>query len=225
VIGLATALAARDRGAVVTVLEADAPGAAQSTGPGRIFRHIHDLDELVPLAVASRRGWEEAGERFGRPFLDGRGTLLIGGARDRHARALADAGVAHEPLDAEDLPPALAPLGPGLLDPGGGAIDAEAYVGALAAELADSIEFARAREVLDEAEGVAVVTDHRRIEAGAAPMRRPMRAAAITFSRLWAPGNAIVETGTILSGAPSRTTTQPSSRKAPRAGRRLRLKP
>ena len=149
------------------MLEADAPGAAQSAGPGRIFRHIHDLDELVPLAVASRRGWEEAGERLGRPFLDGRGTLLIGGSRDRYARALADAGVAHEPLDAEDLPPALAPLGPGLLDPGGGAIDAEAYVGALAAELADCIEFARAREVLDEADGVAVVTDHRRIEAGA----------------------------------------------------------
>ena len=59
-IGLAPALAAQDRGARVTVLEAEAPGAEQSVGPGRIFRHIHDRDELVALAVAARRAWEEA---------------------------------------------------------------------------------------------------------------------------------------------------------------------
>lgn len=167
VIGLATALAARDRGADVTILEAEAPGGAGSSGPGRVFRHIHDLDELVPLAVASRRGWDEAAERFGRPFLDRRGTLLIGGPRERYARALAAAGVPHEFLAPDDLPPALAPLGPGLLDRDGGTIDAEAYVGALAAELADRIQFARAREVVAGEGGVAVVTDHRRLEAGA----------------------------------------------------------
>lgn len=166
VIGLATALAARERGALVTVLEAEAPGASQSAGSGRVFRHIHDLDELVPLAVAARRGWEEARERFGRPFLDGRGALLIGGPRERYARALAAAGVDHELLAPDELPPDVAPLGPGLLDPGGGTIDAEAYVVALAAELADRIEFARAREVLSH-EGGVVVTDRRRIEAGA----------------------------------------------------------
>jgi sarcosine oxidase len=167
VIGLATALAAQDRGARVTVLEAEAPGAEQSAGPGRIFRHIHDLDELVPLAVAARRGWDEAGERFGRPLVDGRGALLVGGPRDRYAASLAAAGVAFELLAPDDLPPQLAPLGRGLLDPGGGTIDAEAYVEALARELADRIEFAPAREVLDEPGGPAVVTDHRRIEAGA----------------------------------------------------------
>ncbi len=149
------------------MLEAEAPGAEGSAGPGRIFRHIHDLDELVPLAVAARRGWEEAGERFGRPLLDRRGALLVGGPRERYGAVLGAAGVAHELVAAEDLPPELAPLGPGLLDPGGGAIDAEGYVAALAEELADRIEFARAREVLDEAGRPAVVTDHRRIEAGA----------------------------------------------------------
>jgi sarcosine oxidase len=167
VIGLATALAAQDRGARVTVLEAEAPGAEQSAGPGRIFRHIHDLDELVPLAVAARRGWEEAGERFARPFLDDRGALLVGGPRDRYAASLAAAGVAYELLAPDDLPPQVAPLGRGLLDPGGGTIDAEGYVEALAQELADRIEFAPAREVLDEPGGPAVVTDHRRIDAGA----------------------------------------------------------
>jgi sarcosine oxidase len=151
----------------VTVLEAEAPGAEGSAGPGRIFRHIHDLDELVPLAAAARRGWEEAGERFGRTLLDGRGALLVGGPRERYAAALGAAGVAHELLAAEDLPLELAPLGPGLLDPGGGVIDAESYVAALAGELAERIEFARAREVVDEAGAPAVVTDHRRIEAGA----------------------------------------------------------
>jgi sarcosine oxidase len=149
------------------VLEAEAPGAEGSAGPGRIFRHIHDLDQLVPLAVAARRGWDEAGERFGRPLIDGRGALLVGGPRERYAEGLAAAGVAHELLAAEDLPPQLAPLGPGLLDPGGGTVDAEGYVGALAGALADRIEFARAREVLDEPGSGAVVTDRRRIEAGA----------------------------------------------------------
>ena len=166
-IGLATALAAQDRGARVTVLEAEAPGAEQSAGPGRIFRHIHDLDGLVPLAVAARRGWDEAGERFGRPLVDGRGALLVGGPRDRYAASLAAAGVAYELLAPDDLPPRLAPLGRGLLDPGGGTIDATAYVEALARELADRIEFAPAREILDEPGAPAVVTDHRRIEAGA----------------------------------------------------------
>ncbi len=166
-VGLATALAARDRGARVTVLEAEAPGAEQSGGPGRIFRHIHDRAELVPLAVASRSGWDEAAQRFGRPFVDGRGALLVGGARERYAASLAAAGVAHELLAAADLPPRLAPLGPGLLDPGGGTIDAEGYVAALAGELAGVIEFARAREIVDDAGAPAVVTDRRRVDAGA----------------------------------------------------------
>ena len=166
-VGLATALAAQDRGARVTVLEAEAPGAEGSAGPGRIFRHIHDLDELVPLAAAARRAWDEAGERFGRPLIDGRGALMAGGPRERYAASLAANAVAHELVAAEDLPPRMAPLGPGLLDPGGGTIDAEGYVGALAEALADRIEFAGAREVLDDAGAPAVVTDHRRIEAGA----------------------------------------------------------
>lgn len=166
-VGLATALAAQDRGARVALLEAEAPGAEQSAGPGRIFRHVHDLDELVPLAVAARRGWDEASARAGRPLVDGRGTLLVGGPRDRYAASLAAAGVPHERVDASDLPPELAPLGPGLVDPGGGTIDAEGYLDALAAELAGRIEFAAAREVLDDPVGPAVVTDHRRIEAGA----------------------------------------------------------
>jgi sarcosine oxidase len=149
------------------VLEAEAPGAEGSAGPGRIFRHIHDLDELVPLAVAARRGWDEAAERLGQSLLDGRGALLVGGPQERYAATLGANAVAHELVAAEDLPPQLAPLGPGLLDPGGGTIDAEGYVGALAETLADRIEFARAREVLDEAGPPAVVTDRRRIEAGA----------------------------------------------------------
>jgi sarcosine oxidase len=167
VVGLATALAAQDRGARVTVLEAEAPGTEGSAGPGRIFRHIHDLDELVPLAAAARRAWDEASERFGRPLIDGRGALLVGGPRERYAACLGAAGVAYELVAPEDLPPRLAPLGPGLLDPGGGTIDAEAYIAALAGALADRIEFARARQVLDEAGHPAVVTDHRRIDAGA----------------------------------------------------------
>lgn len=118
------------------------------------------------MAVAARRGWEEAGIRVGRRLLDGRGTLLVGGPCERYAEALSAAGVAHELVAADDLPPQVAPLGPGLLDPGGGAIDAAGYVEALAAELADRIEFASARELRDGPGPPSAVTDHRVIEAG-----------------------------------------------------------
>ncbi|MDX6645646.1 MAG: hypothetical protein QOK40_1373, partial [Miltoncostaeaceae bacterium] len=64
VIGLSAALAMRDRGAGVLVLDAGSPGGGQSAGPGRVFRHLHERPELVGLARAAREGWRRAEERF-----------------------------------------------------------------------------------------------------------------------------------------------------------------
>jgi sarcosine oxidase len=164
-IGLSAALALRDRGARVLVLEAERPGAGQSAGPGRIFRHVHDSPGLVRLAVAARAAWRAAEERFDRRLIDGRGALLVG-ERDAQAARLSAEGVEHTLLEPGELPGPLEPLGPGLLDPAGGTIDAEAYVAALAGELASDIRRARVVEARAEGGAAAAVTEGGAVSAG-----------------------------------------------------------
>jgi sarcosine oxidase len=159
VIGLATALVAADRGARVAVVERDRPGAGQSLGPGRIFRHITDSPERVALARRAREAWRAAEERFGAPLLGRQGALLVGESAD-HAARLAAAGLPHEVLDGAGVREALPFLGPwpaeGLLDHGGGAIDAAGYVAVLADRLGDAILHGRVTGLRQEGEGIAL---------------------------------------------------------------------
>lgn len=145
----------------MVVLEADGPGTGQSAGPGRIFRHIHALAPLVGLAAEARRGWLALGERLGAPLLGAQGTLLLGEAGE-HAARLAAAAVPHRVLGAAEvaeLVPALAPdAGPGLLDPGGGAIDAEAFVRLAARELGGAVVRERVDAVRPSGGGAEVLT-------------------------------------------------------------------
>src|SRR4051812_50149236 len=70
IVGLSTAYALRARGDSVTVYERGVPGAAQSGGQSRIFRHGHDDPRLVALAVESLamwRGWGGGVRRRGGP--------------------------------------------------------------------------------------------------------------------------------------------------------------
>src|SRR2546429_1318639 len=69
IVGLATAEALIRRGAEVRCFEAARPGDAQSGGLTRIFRHRHDDERLVELAVESRRGCAGAGTRSGRTLI------------------------------------------------------------------------------------------------------------------------------------------------------------
>ena len=78
IVGLSTAFALRERGVDVTVYERGAPGAAQSGGESRIFRHAHDDPRLVALAVESRAVWREWEARFGVELVSGDG---VGAAR------------------------------------------------------------------------------------------------------------------------------------------------
>jgi sarcosine oxidase len=169
VIGLSAALAMRDRGARVLLIEGDRPGAGQSAGPGRVFRHLHELPELVPLAVAARAGWRQLEERFGVPLLGREGALLVGPVGG-HAERLAAAGLPHRALDAAGIAAAMPALasGPseGLLDAEGGAIDAEGAIAALAAALRGDILHARALSLRPGGAGAAVLTDRGVVAAG-----------------------------------------------------------
>lgn len=62
IVGLAAAHALVRRGLDVLCVERGRPGAGQSAGETRIFRHLHEDDALVRLACAARgawRGWED----------------------------------------------------------------------------------------------------------------------------------------------------------------------
>ena len=136
IVGLATAVAAQERGLEVRCIEAARPGAGQSAGRTRVFRHRHDRPELVELAVRARRGWRRWEARLGRPLLGEEGVLIAGPGLEDIARRFDSAGVEYSELDESGqrrVLPILGSLGaPALFDSEGGAIRAGAAVAGLA---------------------------------------------------------------------------------------------
>jgi sarcosine oxidase len=145
IVGLSTAFALVERGADVTVYERGEPGAAQSGGESRIFRHAHDDPRLVALAVSGLAVWREWEERFGCELVSRDGAFLTGPAVERRGALLREAGVVVRSLDAHPLGP-----GRGLLDEDAGVIRTRAAVSALVGALGE-------RLVRDEV--IAVGTD------------------------------------------------------------------
>jgi len=147
IVGLAAAHELRRRGADVRVFEAARPGAGQSAGTTRIFRHSHLAPEMVRLAAESRPLWDAWAAEFGRPLLGDEGVLVIGPEAAGHGRRLAAAGAPCrmlEPDEQAEVLPVYAPLGgSALLDERGGAIDVRAAVEALSASVADSLVHGR----------------------------------------------------------------------------------
>ena len=162
VVGLATALAAQDRGLTVRCIEVARPGAGQSAGLTRIFRHRHDSAALVDLAVRARRAWSAWEKRFGRTLVGGEGVLVTGPDLADHARRFAEAGVEHDVADPDGQRralPALAPPGTGaLLDARGGAIRAAAAVDELSRALGDAIVLAEVLGLHPDDGGAVVET-------------------------------------------------------------------
>jgi sarcosine oxidase len=134
IVGLSTAFALLERGASVTVYERGEPGAAQSGGDSRIFRHAHDDPRLVALAVSGREVWREWEARFGCELVSGDGSVLVGPAAERRAALLRDAGVPTSAVSAHPLGP-----GPALLDPAAGVIRTRTAVSALVSALGDCL--------------------------------------------------------------------------------------
>ena len=144
--GLATAVAAQERGLEVRCFEAARPGAGQSAGRTRIFRHRHDQRQLVQLAVRARREWERWGERLGRPLIGGEGVLVAGQDLEDHAHRFEEAGVEYAevgPSAQRQVLPVLASLGEtALFDVKGGAIRVRHAVEALVGWLGDRVVLA-----------------------------------------------------------------------------------
>ena len=162
IVGLSTAFALLERGADVTVYERGTPGAEQSRGESRIFRHAHDDPRLVALAVEARAAWREWERRFGVELVSGDGAVLLGPAAEPRAALLREAGVEVREVHEHPL------VGPcaGILDVAGGVIRTRAAIGALTAALGDRIV---PREIVADGEppAGADLCDAARLSAGA----------------------------------------------------------
>ncbi|MET0811232.1 MAG: FAD-dependent oxidoreductase [Thermoleophilaceae bacterium] len=156
--GLSAAHALRRRGVDVRLFEAAAPGSGQSAGRTRVFRHGHDDERLVRLAVQARPAWERLEEELGIRLLGREGVLVCGPNVPERAAAFEAAGVPARRVDrdrqAEALPVMAPPEDEALLDELGGSIDVRAAVDGLAEALGDRITGAQVFELAQQADGV-----------------------------------------------------------------------
>jgi sarcosine oxidase len=131
IVGLAATDAIARRGVGVRCFDAAVPGQAQSGGLTRIFRHRHDDERLIDLAVKARQGWQRWEERSGRRLLASHGVLFAG-LGESDGSGLARHNVPYRVVDGQELPAALgvvAPMNaPVLVDELGGAIRARRAV-------------------------------------------------------------------------------------------------
>jgi sarcosine oxidase len=143
IVGLAAADALVRTGTDVSCFEAAEPGAGQSAGYMRVFRHVHDRAGLVELAAHARRGWDDWSERAGERLIGDEGVLFASPDAEEMAALLAGAAVDHRVVDDDEqrrLLPILAPPGgPALYDVRGGAIRAKEAIAALASWLGDRL--------------------------------------------------------------------------------------
>jgi sarcosine oxidase len=169
--GLATAYELVHRGVDVRVFEAAHPGAGQSAGRTRIFRHAHRRVELVERAVESRALWERWEEELGSQLLGREGMLLTGPTAPEVAGLLKQAGTPGRLLDereqAQTLPILAPPDGPALLDELAGSTDVSATIQLLANALGTRLVLAEVLTV-DPGEPAVVETSEGIWEAGRA---------------------------------------------------------
>jgi sarcosine oxidase len=156
--GLSTAHALHRRGVEFVCFEAAAPGSGQSAGRTRVFRHGHDDERLVRLAVRARAEWERLEDELGAPLLGREGVLVCGPNVAERAAAFEAAGVPARLVGREEQSAALPVLRPpedeALLDELGGSIDVRAAIDGLAGSIGDRLVQARVFEVRERDSGV-----------------------------------------------------------------------
>jgi sarcosine oxidase len=113
VVGLSTTLALQNAGIDARCFERAHPGQGQSAGETRLFRHRHDDERLISLAVAARRGWLEWEARASAELLGREGVLRFGDDVDLAFSRLRRSGVAVELL----CPSEQTAVMPGLVSP------------------------------------------------------------------------------------------------------------
>ena len=143
IVGLATAYALRERGVSVHVYERGTPGAGQSGGESRVFRHAHEDPRLIAWARASRAIYRDWEQELGVEQVSGDGVVSLGPAATRRLPLLERAGVDVAEVSADELAERLPVLagfeGPAIFDAEGGSIRAAAAVAALADRLGESL--------------------------------------------------------------------------------------
>jgi sarcosine oxidase len=171
------------------VLERGEPGAGQSAGVARGFRHLHSTPEQIAKAVRARAGWDDWSERAGEPLIGDEGALRLGGDAEADAARLRAAGVGGSVVAAAGArQPALAPdAGPLLWDPRGGAIRAQRTIAWLRGELGNRVRraevHAAAAGLIETADG-PVECAHAVLCAGAGTERLWPRVAMRRFVHL-----------------------------------------
>ena len=160
--GLSTAYALKRRGVEFVCFEAAAPGSGQSAGRTRVFRHGHDDERLVRLAVRARAEWERLEGELGTQLLGREGVLVCGPNVAERAAAFEAAGVPARLVGREDqsraLPVFEAPEDEALLDELGGSIDVLAAIDGLAGSLGERLVPARVFGVHERDSGVELHT-------------------------------------------------------------------
>jgi sarcosine oxidase len=165
IVGLSTAYALSERGVDFRLFEAARPGAGQSAGRTRIFRHGHERAELVQLALESRRVWEAWERRLGVTLLGREGVVVTGPAARRREQLLSEAGVPCRLITPDEqeevLPIFTAPEDVALLDDLGGSTDVRASIEALSAAIGEHLVVGqvfrisgRGRPVLETSEDI-----------------------------------------------------------------------
>jgi glycine/D-amino acid oxidase-like deaminating enzyme len=160
--GLSAAYALQRRSVEFVCFEAAAPGSGQSAGRTRVFRHGHDDERLVRLAVRARAEWERLEGELGARLLGREGVLICGPNVAERAAAFGTAGVPARVVgraeQVEGLPVFEPPEDEALLDELGGSIDVRAAIDGLASSIGDRLVAARVFEVREQSSAVELRT-------------------------------------------------------------------
>jgi sarcosine oxidase len=159
--GLSVAYALARRGIDVRLFEAAAPGSGQSAGRTRVFRHGHDDERLVEMAVRARAAWERLGEELGARLLGREGVVVCGPNVAERDAAFRAAGVPARRVGRDGQSAALPVMSPpgdeALLDELGGSIHVRGAVDGLAAALGERLVSAQVFQLGEQADGAVLV--------------------------------------------------------------------
>jgi sarcosine oxidase len=137
-----------------------------------VFRHGHDDERLVRLAVRARAEWERLAGELGARLLGRQGVLICGPNVAERATAFDAAGVPARLVGYDEQVAALPVMAPpedeALLDELGGSIDVRAAVDGLADALGEQLVAAQVFEVRQGAGGVELHTSEGLWSAGRA---------------------------------------------------------
>lgn len=186
IVGLATADALVERGEEVVVYETGQPGGGQSAGESRLFRHAHDDERLVKLAIESRGLWSEMEKRLGEELISGDGVVALGETAVERLKLLEKLGVPARRIDAAEVSERHSLLadyeGEAVFDEAGGSIRTTAAVRLLSERLGERIVPGEAITVRSIGEGTVEVrtptvrSEHARVIVcagrGTAPLAR-----------------------------------------------------